>query len=151
MVVLDRVVDEPELLPLVAAPEGRLDLAHDIGIAQRRQPRPHAQRDVAGMVRRECVSTRMRDARVLATRSSRVLVPSVQPERKELLLRTPHHHLLQRWLVIVKPERRTDLPGTTRYPRATARRQPTANLVHQKPSVSGSGFRSGSAPAQNWK
>jgi hypothetical protein len=57
MIVLDRVVDEAERLPLVAAAERGLDRTHDTAVAQGRQSRPHLQGDVAGKLRGEVLAS----------------------------------------------------------------------------------------------
>ena len=119
VIVLDRVVDEPHLLPHAAAPKRGLDLPRDVGIAQRGKPRNHAQRDVARMLARERIALLVGHARVLALRPPGILVPTIELQSECHLLRAPHDKIIQRWYGLVK--------GTDRRPEQQFRQQSDRN------------------------
>ena len=92
VIVLDRVVHEPEVRSRARAPERPLHLANDLPLAQRRNVAPHRQRDVAGIRGRELVAAAMPQLRPRPARPPRVLaLPAVlaRVEVERRLSRSP--------------------------------------------------------------
>jgi len=66
VIVLDRIVHEPEAPPVAGRREAALELANQTDRPQRRQPAAHLQRDVAWEARRERTACTMRISRIRA-------------------------------------------------------------------------------------
>jgi hypothetical protein len=88
---LDRVVDEPEVVPLVAAPEGGLELADDVAPAQGRQTRPHLQRHIVGLSLGQRLSAAMAHERVRPLRSSAAVARDGEASEVECALSRSSH------------------------------------------------------------
>ena len=98
VIVLDRVLDEPEAPPLARRSEAALELAHEADRAERRQPAPDLQGDMAGMTSRErrartVIMLRARAALAARTRASST--PARGFAEIELELSNASHHDLQ--------------------------------------------------------
>jgi hypothetical protein len=92
VIVLDRVVDEPEVLARAGAAKRRLDLAHDRRQTERRQARAHLQRDVAGMLGEKRLSPTVEHDRARPTRTPAAMPIEALPAEVEHALLRPSHH-----------------------------------------------------------
>src|SRR5215831_16519643 len=76
VIVLDRVMDEPEAPAVARRSEAALELAYEPHGTERRQSAPHLQRDVTGKARRELRSRAARMARARAALAARTRASS---------------------------------------------------------------------------
>ena len=93
VIVLDRVVDEPEVAALAGLAERRLHLAHDAAVAKRLDPAPHLQRDERRQPRIDPVARPMAHPRVRPRpppRPRRLAEVTPSPEPQLGLLRSTH-------------------------------------------------------------